>query len=56
VKQSCVGCHGQDMIAGQRLTRAQWERELDKMIRWGAPVKPEDRDEIADFLARTFGK
>lgn len=56
VKQTCVGCHGQDMIAGQRLTRAQWEREVDKMARWGAQVKPEDRADLIDFLARTFGK
>lgn len=55
VKQSCIGCHGQDMIAGQHLTRAQWEREMDKMMRWGAQVKAEDRGEILDFLARAFG-
>jgi DMSO/TMAO reductase YedYZ molybdopterin-dependent catalytic subunit len=55
VKQSCVGCHGQDMIAGQHLTPAQWEREVDKMIRWGAEVKAEDRGELIDFLSRSFG-
>ncbi|HZT33944.1 MAG TPA: sulfite oxidase [Bryobacteraceae bacterium] len=55
VKASCVGCHGEDMMAGQRLTRAQWERELDKMTRWGASVKPADRPAILDFLAGHFG-
>jgi sulfite oxidase len=55
VKQTCVGCHGQDMIAGQHLTRAQWDREIDKMSRWGAAVTPENRSEIVDFLARAFG-
>ncbi|MBI1788049.1 MAG: sulfite oxidase [Acidobacteria bacterium] len=55
VKQACIGCHESDAIAGQRLTRAQWEREADKMIRWGATVKPEDRPELIDFLARHFG-
>jgi len=43
------------MIAGQRLTRGQWERELDKMSRWGATVKPEDREGIIDFLLSHFG-
>lgn len=56
LKQSCVGCHGGDMISGQKLTRAQWERELDKMVRWGATVKPADRSAIVDFLARHFGR
>jgi len=56
VKQTCVGCHGQDMIAGQHLTRPQWEREVDKMTRWGADVKPENRTSLVDFLFRAFGK
>src|SRR5258708_26729107 len=43
VKGACIGCHGEDMIAGQKLTRPQWEPEVDKMTRWGAPVKPPDR-------------
>lgn len=55
VKTACIGCHGEDIIAGQKMTRAQWERDLDKMIRWGAQVKPEDRAGILDFLAREFG-
>lgn len=55
VQKTCVGCHGQDMIAGQHLTRTQWERELDKMARWGANVTPENRSEIVDFLFRSFG-
>jgi DMSO/TMAO reductase YedYZ molybdopterin-dependent catalytic subunit len=54
-KAACIGCHAEDMIAGQQLTRPQWEREMDKMIRWGAQVKPEGRSAIVDFLARHFG-
>jgi hypothetical protein len=55
VKQACLGCHGEDIIAGQRLTRAQWERDVQKMIGWGAPVRAEDREGIIDFLVRHFG-
>jgi sulfite oxidase len=55
VKTTCTGCHGEDMIAGQHLTRPQWEREVDKMTRWGADVKPEERTELVDFLSRMFG-
>jgi len=43
------------MIRGQKLTRTQWEREVDKMMRWGASVKPEDRSEMIDFLLSQFG-
>ena len=55
LKQACIGCHESDIIAGQRLTRAQWDRELNKMAGWGATVKPADRSEILDFLAQHFG-
>ncbi|MBI2680568.1 MAG: molybdopterin-dependent oxidoreductase [Candidatus Solibacter usitatus] len=55
VKTSCIGCHGEEMITGQRLTRPQWEREVDKMKGWGASVKPEDRSEIVDYLLSQFG-
>jgi sulfite oxidase len=53
-KAACVGCHGQEMITGQKLTRGQWEKEVDKMVRWGAQVKPEDRQGLIDFLANNF--
>jgi len=53
-RTACLPCHGSDVIEQQRLTRTQWEREVDKMIRWGAPVKNDDRSAIIDFLAERF--
>ena len=53
-EQACVGCHGEEMMTGQKLTRGQWEKEVDKMVRWGAQVKPEDREALIDFLAGNF--
>lgn len=55
LKQACIGCHQADIIAGQHLTRAQWDREITKMTGWGATVKPADRSDILDFLAAKFG-
>jgi DMSO/TMAO reductase YedYZ molybdopterin-dependent catalytic subunit len=55
VKEACLGCHESDIVAGQRITRAQWDREITKMTGWGATVKPEDRKEILDFLSQHFG-
>ncbi|MSV27454.1 MAG: hypothetical protein EXQ52_01730 [Bryobacterales bacterium] len=54
VKAACIGCHEADIIEGQRLTRAQWDREVTKMTGWGAKVAPADRDELLEFLARQF--
>ena len=52
LREACLTCHQEDVIRQQRLTRAQWERELNKMIGWGARVRLEDRDTLLDYLTR----
>jgi len=54
-KDTCIGCHEEDVIRQQRLTRAQWDREITKMTNWGAQVKPENRDSILNYLVQQFG-
>jgi len=49
-REACLRCHDDDVIRQQRLTRAQWGRELDKMIGWGARVEPADREALLDYL------
>jgi len=41
------------MIRQQRLTKSGWQREVDKMIRWGAPLTDGERDVLVDYLAAT---
>ena len=52
---SCLVCHQDDVIRQQRLTRAQWDREITKMTDWGAQVNPSDRNSLLDYLARALG-
>jgi DMSO/TMAO reductase YedYZ molybdopterin-dependent catalytic subunit len=54
-RTTCLTCHENDVVEQQRLTRTQWEREIDKMVKWGAPVRADQRTEILDYLAREFG-
>jgi DMSO/TMAO reductase YedYZ molybdopterin-dependent catalytic subunit len=56
LRGSCMTCHGAEVVQQQRLTRDQWNREIDKMVGWGAQVKPEDRAAILDFLVNNFGR
>ena len=51
-RERCLVCHDDDVIRQQRLTRAQWEREIDKMVNWGARVSPEERPSLVDYLLR----
>lgn len=55
VISACTGCHGDDVIRQQRLTRAQWDREVTKMTGWGARLRDEDRAGLLDFLFTNFG-
>jgi hypothetical protein len=41
-RRACFVCHDGRMMQTQRLTRAQWEKEVGKMGNWGARVNPED--------------
>ena len=56
VVENCGVCHTLDMIHSQRLTRAQWEKELKKMSGWGALVTDEQRPIVLDWLTATDGK
>ena len=51
-RETCLACHQDDVIRQQRLTQAQWDRELNKMIGWGARLQPEDRQTLLDYLTR----
>jgi hypothetical protein len=53
-KAACMSCHDDHMMRQQRLTRAQWEKEIDKMTGWGAEVSASDRPAIVDYLAGQF--
>ena len=53
-KSACFICHDEHMMQQQRLTREQWDREINKMTGWGAPLKPQDRAAILDYLAAKF--
>jgi sulfite oxidase len=55
LKSSCGICHEDDVIRQQRLTRAQWDREIGKMTGWGAKVRDEDRAGLLDYLFSNYG-
>ena len=54
-RSGCGVCHEDDLIRQQRLTRADWNREIDKMIGWGARLRDEDRAVFLDYLSDNFG-
>jgi mono/diheme cytochrome c family protein len=54
-RAACLQCHSADMVRQQRLTEKQWNAELDKMVKWGAALKDEDRPALFTYLSSRFG-
>ena len=51
---ACTECHEARIIVQQRLSKAAWTKEVDKMTKWGALVDPQDRDALIDYLSTNF--
>jgi hypothetical protein len=51
---SCLECHEARIILQQRLSKAAWTKEVDKMVKWGAVVDANDRDALIDYLSANF--
>lgn len=47
----CGACHSSEMIEQQRLTPAQWQGEVKKMLGWGATLPEEYASAVAEHLA-----
>ena len=55
LKTRCVICHETDIITSQKLSLAAWTRSVDKMVRWGSAITPQERDVLQPYLAQHFG-
>ena len=51
----CIICHGLELVAQQRLSRAAWEVIVDRMISYGTPIAPEEKEPILAYLVSRLG-
>jgi hypothetical protein len=51
---ACTECHEARIILQQRLSKAAWTKEVDKMTKWGAVVDASDHDALIDYLSTNF--
>src|SRR5579864_8647073 len=54
VTTACMECHESRIILQQRLSKATWAKEVDKMVRWGAVVDLADQNSFVDYLSANF--
>ncbi len=52
-QRSCIPCHSLRLVNSQRLSAAAWEKEINKMVGWGAVVS--DRQLLLNYLSQEYG-
>ena len=54
-RNNCMMCHHGGLVESQRLSRAQWEAEVTKMVGWGAPLPEPERANLIEYLVTEYG-
>jgi hypothetical protein len=50
----CVICHSVEVAVQQRFGPRGWSDTLDRMIKYGAPIPPEDKETLLVYLLRYY--
>jgi hypothetical protein len=53
-RTACTTCHDAHVIVQQRLSKAAWGKEVDKMIKWGAILDASDRDALVEYFSENL--
>jgi mono/diheme cytochrome c family protein len=54
VEGACALCHGLDRVIATRRSRDQWAAMVDRMVEIGAPIPPEQMNEILSYLGTHY--
>jgi cytochrome c5 len=52
----CQSCHNDSLITSRKLDKAGWTAVVDQMMRWGAYVPTDRKDELIEYLVTHWGK
>lgn len=55
LKARCLICHESDIITSQKLSLTGWTNSINKMVRWGTQITPDERAVLQPYLAMHFG-
>lgn len=55
VQEACSVCHGTDVIASMRRSKAEWTETVQDMVSRGAPLVEGERELVIEYLAANFG-
>jgi hypothetical protein len=56
VVERCAVCHPIEQVVAQRRTPEDWQRQVPRMVGFGAVASEDEQDLILDYLETVFGK
>lgn len=54
LEAKCLTCHHDDLIQQQRLSKAGWTKEVEKMMRWGVEISDAEKVSLVEYLSNNF--
>lgn len=54
VQGKCLLCHSVEYVTGQRLTPGQWQKTVEKMRKFGAPLTDDEVKVASGYLGRNW--
>ena len=55
VVSRCVVCHSVEIAVQQRQGPVGWGTIIDRMVTYGMPLSPDERDTLVKYLVRHYG-
>lgn len=56
VSGRCGSCHSLGLIENAKYDEAGWKTTVDRMVNNGATLNDEQKIQVADYLAKNYGK
>jgi hypothetical protein len=56
VEGGCGLCHGIDRVVAAKRSKGEWQKIVDKMIFFGAPLNADQAKTATDYLAANYGE
>jgi cytochrome c5 len=55
LNERCSVCHNLNRVTSQRLTAAQWNQIVSRMVQNGAQLTAAEQQVLVEYLAKTYG-
>lgn len=50
VEKRCIACHNLSLVYNAKKSKAEWEKTVERMIRYGARLNEEEREAVINYL------